>query len=134
MTMGLRIDKAQTSNTPALTLQLSGELDTTTSSQLDQAIQQYVGETVKALILDMQDLGFISSAGVGVILKAQDTLKKKGLELTLAHLQPQIKRVFEIMQLTPILNVCASQDELDEYLAKIQKRILEEGTSLSIED
>lgn len=132
--MALKISKAETSNAPAVTLCLVGELDTTTSVQSDREIQTFVADGVKALVLDMTDLNFISSAGVGVILKAQDTLKKKGVELTLAHLQPQIKRVFEIMQLTPIINVCASQDELDEYLAKIQKRILEEGTSLSIED
>ncbi len=132
--MGLKISKAENNNAGAVTLCLAGELDNNTSTQLDQEIQPFVADGVKALVLDMTDLNFISSAGVGVILKAQDTLKKKGVELTLAGLQPQIKRVFEIMQLTPILNVCANQDELDEYLTKIQNRILEEGTSLSIED
>ncbi len=132
--MGLSITKTDVPRSPALTLQLQGELDTHTSTQLDQELQQITTASIKALVLDMQKLNFISSAGVGVILKAQDTLKKKNITLTLAHLQPQIKRVFEIMQLTPILNVCASQEELDEYLAKIQKRILEEGTSLSIEN
>ena len=50
------------------------------------------------------------------------------------NVQPQVKKVFEIMQLGPVLNVFESVQELDEYLEKIQDRIVEEGTSISVDD
>ncbi|MCP4451995.1 MAG: STAS domain-containing protein, partial [Planctomycetes bacterium] len=87
----------------------------------------------KALVLDMKEISFISSTGIGVIVKTRNVLKQKGSDLTMVNIQPQIKRVFDIMQLTPILKVCEDQEELDDYLTKIQNRIVEDGTSLSSE-
>ena len=129
--MELSIEKTQNEASKATTLILKGELDTHTSTHLDHEISAVAATSPKAMVLDMQEVSFISSSGIGVIIKARDLLQKKGLTLTLVHLQPQVKRVFEIMQLTPILHVCESRQELDEYLAKIQNRIVEEGTSLS---
>ena len=68
-----------------------------------------------------------------MIVKTRNVLKQKGSDLTMVNIQPQIKRVFDIMQLTPILKVCEDQEELDDYLVKIQNRIIEDGTSLSSE-
>jgi anti-anti-sigma factor len=79
----------------------------------------------------MKEISFISSTGIGVIVKTRNTLKQKGSDLTMVNVQPQIKRVFDIMQLTPILKVCENQEELDDYLVTIQNRIIEDGTSLS---
>jgi hypothetical protein len=38
------------------------------------------------------------------------------------------------MRLGPVLNVFESIRELDEYLEKLQKRVVEEGTSISVDD
>jgi anti-anti-sigma factor len=131
--MSLTIHKAQTPSPSAVTLVLDGELNNLTSTQLDEAIGSMLDTPAKTLVLDMEGIGFISSTGIGVIVKARNTLKQRGSDLTMVHIQPQVKRVFDIMQLTPILNVCESQKELDDYLSKIQNRIIEEGTSLASE-
>jgi anti-anti-sigma regulatory factor len=46
-------------------------------------------------------------------------------ELALVNPQPQIRKVFDIMKLLPAMNVFANIQELDEYLARIQKRVIE---------
>ena len=43
-----------------------------------------------------------------------------------------VKKVFEIMRLMPILNVFESQLELDDYLKRIQRRIQEDGGFTSV--
>ena len=131
--MGLKITKAEIQTGRAVTLLLEGELDNNSSIALDKEISGITEGSITAIILDMEKISFISSSGIGVIVKAQNALKASDAELTMVNLQPQVKRVFEIMQLTPVLNVCESREELDEYLLKIQNRIIEKGTSIYTE-
>ena len=83
-------------------------------------------EPIKTLVLDMEGVAFISSAGVGLIAKAKTLLERKGADLATINLQPQISKVFEIMRLLPNLNVFESVRELDEYLDRVQKNILDQ--------
>ena len=131
--MSLTIDKTQNQSPATATFVLKGELNNQTSGQLDQAISSMLDAPGATLVLDMEGISFISSTGIGVIVKARNTLTQTGSDLTMVNVKPQVKRVFDIMQLTPILKVCEDQKELDDYLAKIQTRIIEEGTSLSSE-
>ena len=131
--MALQVTKTSGDSQGAITLVLEGSLDSGSSGQLDKEIHDACSDGVRTLILDMREVSFISSAGIGVIIKTKESLKKRNMESTLIHLQPQVKRVFEIMQLLPTLNVFASRSELDDYLSKIQNRILDEGSSLSMQ-
>ncbi len=128
--MSLTIDKTKNESLAAVFV-LKGELNNQTSCQLHRAISPMLDAPAKALVLDMKEISFITSTGIGVIVKTRNTLKQKGSDLTMVNIQPQVKRVFDIMQLTPILKVCEDQEELDSYLSTIQNRIVEEGTSLS---
>ncbi len=129
--MGLTITKNSDKTTGTVTLLLEGSLDSNTCALLDKQITETCVSSLKALVFDMQQVSFVSSAGIGMIIKAKVSLKRKAVESSLINLQPQVKRVFEIMQLLPSMNVFENRSELDEYLSKIQDRILDEGTSLS---
>ena len=128
--MSLTIDKTRNQSSAA-TFVLKGELNNQTSGQLNHAIASMLETPTKTLVLDMKEISFISSTGIGVIVKTRNALKQRGSHLTMVNIQPQIKRVFDIMQLTPILKVCEDQEELDTYLATIQNRIIEDGTSIA---
>ena len=109
-----------------ITLTPQGPVDGNTYMLLDKTIGGLLGEPIKVLILDMEGVNFVSSAGVGIIMKAKTSLAKKRAELVMTNLQPQVKKVFEIIRLLPTLGVFQSQQELDDYLAGIQRRIVEE--------
>ena len=128
--MSLTIRKTKSQSSAAIFV-LKGELNNQTSGQLNQAIGKMLDAPATTLVLDMKEISFISSTGIGVIVKTRNALKQKGSDLTMVNIQPQVKRVFDIMQLTPILKVCEDQEELDSYLTTIQNRIIEDGTSLS---
>ena len=112
-------------------LTLLGSITGTTCSTLEEKINSVLAGSVRTLVLDMSGIKFMSSMGVGLINKAKIMLAQADAELAMINLQPQIKKVFEIMSLMPTLNVFENVEELDKYLNKIQHRISEEGTSLS---
>ncbi len=104
---------------------LSGQINSDTYEALDRQINELVQKKISTIILDLADVDFVSSAGVGAIIKAKMSLMRYYGELALVNPQPQIRKVFDIMKLLPAMNVFASIQELDEYLARIQKRVIE---------
>jgi anti-sigma B factor antagonist len=76
-------------------------------------------------VFDLNAVTFISSAGIRVILKTQKALKQRNGKVVLISLQPQVKKVFEIIDALPSLSVFASIEELDQYLDHIQRKITE---------
>ena len=109
----------------------TGSVNETTCSILKKQIDSVMDEKISTLVLDMNGVEFMSSVGVGLINSTKNKLKAKNVEFAMINLQPAIKKVFEIMSLLPTLNVFQNVEELDEYLGRIQKRVSEEGTSLS---
>ena len=127
--MSLNIRVKQT--TPGVvTLLPLGNINQDTYEKLDSEINRVLSEPVNTLVFDMAGVEFISSAGIGVIAKAKTTMVKKGCDIAMINLQPQVQKVFEIIRLLPTLNVFESVKELDEYLVKIQNRIIDEGSSI----
>jgi anti-anti-sigma factor len=120
--MGLTV-KVKQKESGSVTIAPSGTLDSETFRLLEAEITGVLTEQIETLVLDMAEVDFITSSGVGTITKAKKTLDQRGADLAMINLQPQVQKVFEIMDLLPRLNVFANTEELDEYLAKVQRRI-----------
>lgn len=88
-----------------MTLVLTGRLDTATAPQLDMEIQAGLDDTDK-LILDFQNLEYLSSAGLRVLLTAHKAfMKKENGEMIICHVNETIHEVFEVTGFLDILNV-----------------------------
>jgi anti-anti-sigma factor len=105
---------------------LEGVIDGTTYRLLDEEVGRLLAGPYKTLVLDMKGVDQVTSAGIGVIMKAKASATGKGGDLAMNHVQPQVKRVFEIMSLVPALNVFESREELDDYLTRVQERLVED--------
>ena len=92
-----------TRNGSALTLQLEGRLDTTTSPQLEAELSASL-DGVKQLTLDLQQLAYLSSAGLRVILGAQKRMNKQG-QMVVRHVNETIMEVFEVTGFVAILTI-----------------------------
>ena len=65
-----------------------------------------------------------------MIFKTKKEVELSGGGLIMLNLQPQIKKVFEIINAIPSLNIFASVQELDEYLANIQRQEIDNKETL----
>ena len=103
---------------------VGGRLDGTTARELEAALRPALSNPdTKSLVLRMTDLDFISSAGIRVLIETQNTLSSRGGSVLLVDLQPQIAKVLEIIKALPGITVFRNIEEMDEYLATIQKRV-----------
>lgn len=103
---------------------LIGSLTTATAPQLQEKIDQHIDAGVNTLIMDFRGLEFLSSAGLRVIFKAKKLMDGRKGRLLLLNLQPQVRKVFEIIKALDSLSVFASQQEMDDYLLSMQKKVL----------
>ena len=88
-------------NAEETTIELAGRLDTTTAPVLDKTILEDLGDT-KDLILDIKGLEYISSAGLRVLLGAQQKMQKVGT-MKLKNVCEDIMEVLEMTGFADIL-------------------------------
>lgn len=86
-----------------LTLTLEGRLDTTTAPQLEGELKSTL-EGVTNLEFDFQNLEYLSSAGLRVLLTAQKTMNKQG-KMVIRHVNETIQEVFEVTGFVDILTI-----------------------------
>ena len=97
--MNINLDK----NGSALKVQLSGRLDTTTAPELEKALSTQL-EGIEALTLDFEELAYISSAGLRVLLALQKTMNKQG-RMVVTHVNENIMEVFDVTGFVDVLTI-----------------------------
>ncbi len=95
---------------------LAGNLDSNTSPQAQQAIDDVLAAGARRLVVDFTALDYISSAGLRVLLGAAKRLNGAGGALHLFGLNETVREVFEISGFSTILNVFATEaDALSRF-------------------
>ena len=87
----------------ALRVALEGRLDTVTAPQLEEELRDAL-PGVASLVLDMEKLEYISSAGLRVLLSAQKVMNLQG-EMKLLHVSDVVMEIFEVTGFTDILTI-----------------------------
>ena len=113
-------------STGAVTLKLTGSLDTATAPELERQLAPVLAGPVKDLVFDLAQLKFISSAGLRLFSTARKQLKERGGQASFVNMQPQIQEVFEIIKALPGVAIFKNMAELDHYLA-VRQRAHEEN-------
>ena len=86
-----------------LTVALEGRLDTTTAPELEAALDEGL-ENTKELIFNLENLEYISSAGLRVLLTTQKKMNKQG-KMIIRNVCDDIKEIFEITGFIDILTI-----------------------------
>ena len=95
----------------ALIARTVGRIDGTNAREFEKALQSALGDDDSALVLDMQSLSYISSAGLRVILIAAKMLQGRGGKFLVCSLSDSINEVFEISGFNRIIPTHATRSE-----------------------
>jgi len=86
-----------------LVVSVEGRIDTATSPELAEYFQSHLAG-VKELELDLEQVNYVSSAGLRTILLAQKTMDKQG-KMVVSHVCKEIMETFELTCFTDILTI-----------------------------
>ncbi len=82
-----------------------GEIDASSSIELDLAIAKSVGEGYKKILVDCHALEYISSAGLGVFMSYIEELRDKNISFVLFGMKERVLNTFSILGLADLLNI-----------------------------
>lgn len=97
----MTINKIKEENT--LTVQVEGRLDTTTAPDLENELSDAL-EGITELVLDFENLEYISSAGLRVLLSTQKKMNAQG-SMKVVKVNETVNEVFEVTGFSDILTI-----------------------------
>ncbi|MGH2578879.1 MAG: STAS domain-containing protein [Actinomycetota bacterium] len=83
-------------------LEVQGEVDLYTSSQLREAIVRLTEEDENRIVVDLYNVSFMDSSGLGVLVAGLKRARERGGELALVFGEGSVQKVFGITGLDKI--------------------------------
>lgn len=84
-------------------------LDSFNAGAFELALRKLIGETTDMLILDLQAVSYISSAGIRVVMIAAKELRSREREFRLCSLTRPVQGVFATSGMGMIVRICADR-------------------------
>lgn len=97
----MNIEKTAVGTT--LNVKVEGRLDTATSPKLEEELKDNV-DGVTDLVFDFEQLEYISSAGLRVLLSMQKIMNRQG-KMRLKNVNETVMEIFEITGFSDILTI-----------------------------
>lgn len=86
-----------------VTLQINGEIDMATGPELRQRIVQYVQDGHTNIVLDLSNVDFVDSTGLGVLIGGLKRTRSHGGDLRCIGLTEPLKEMFKLTGLDAVL-------------------------------
>lgn len=86
-------------------LRVQGEVDVYTSPALRDELYRLIDGGATHVVVDLTDMDFIDSSGLGVFVGALKRIRERSGELELRGLQPSTRKVLEITGLTQVFTI-----------------------------
>ena len=102
-------------------IKVFGSLDSEHYLELEERVLPIIDPTARVIVMDLSELSYISSMGIGSLLKIKKAMEENQGKLMLTNVQPQIKKVFEIIKALPPEIIFRNVEEADVYLSRIQQ-------------
>jgi anti-anti-sigma factor len=96
----------------AIVLAVGGELDLSSSAALEDEIGKGLQTDASKLIIDLRELEFVDSTGLGVLVKANQLATDAGREFALVRGGPQVERLLDLTGLADRLTIADTPEEL----------------------
>ena len=85
---------------------LSGRLDFSSRKTLRAVIDENLANGCGDFVVDLQQVDFIDSSGLGALIACYSTVRKQGGGMTLVRLPRQVHDLMEMTKLTTFFDIC----------------------------
>lgn len=96
-----------------------GEIDASSSIEMDLTIARSVGEGFTKILIDCSGLEYISSAGLGVFMSYIEEFKEKQIRMVLFGMNDKVANTFEILGLNELLAIRPTKAEAKNLIHEV---------------
>ncbi|HFE53382.1 MAG TPA: anti-sigma factor antagonist [Bacteroidetes bacterium] len=85
---------------------------------LHDRVKQLIEEGVRKVVIDLKDVKWLNSSGLGVLMGAMTSLRNAGGDLKLARVTEKVQSLFMI---TKLITIFDTYDDVDEAVKSFQE-------------
>ena len=93
-----------------------GEIHVSTAPELGRRLGEATDAEGSALLLDLSEVEFIDSTGLGVLLNAQRRARRRGQGMALVCFNPTVLRLFEVTRLDDTFDIFPTRAQALDHL------------------
>lgn len=97
-------------------VQPSGILDGTKAGQFRQEISNLVDNGANIVLIDLKEVTFMDSSGLGALVLALKTVRAAGGKLFICSINEQVKMLFELTSMDRVFEIYANRDAFNNAL------------------
>ncbi|MCC5633116.1 STAS domain-containing protein [Nostoc sphaeroides] len=101
-------------------LELSGIIDGIRGNELRREISGNLANGADILLLDMKEVNFIDSSGLGALVSAMQMVRNANSKLFVCSISDQVRMLFELTKMDRVFQTFADQDEFNRQVLAIQ--------------
>ena len=82
-----------------------GRLDALTVPEFEKALRDHLSRGTARIVIDFQDITYISSSGLRVLLTARRLAREQGGDVRLCRLSPRVYEIFDMVGFTQVFSI-----------------------------
>lgn len=98
-------------------IDVNGEMDLYNSYKLKELVMKMLEKKVGRFIINLENVDYIDSSGIGALIYICSTIKKMGLKLIITNIHGSVKKVIE---LTKLMGYFPITQTIEEALVKLE--------------
>jgi anti-sigma B factor antagonist len=95
----------------AQVVDVDGEIDLYTSQVLQKCLLNLMEQGQKYLVVDLEDVGYLDSTGLGILMNTSGQLQDQGGSLAIVCTNERVLRIFELIGMLDSFRVFPSEAE-----------------------
>lgn len=92
-------------------LELSGELDAHTASQLENSLKNLIDKDKHQIIVNCKNLDYIASAGLGVFMAYIEDIRNLGGDIKLTNMNDKVYNVFDLLGFPSLYDILEKEED-----------------------
>jgi anti-sigma B factor antagonist len=105
--MELKVRKSQ----EIYIIDVQGELDLYNAYKLKELLTKMFEKKIERFIINLDEVEYIDSSGIGVLIYISSTVKKSNLKLAITNVHGPVQKVMELTKLTDYFPITATLDD-----------------------
>ncbi len=92
-------------------LKLEGDIDIAVAPQLREALEKILEEGAKKIVIDITNVPFIDSTGLGLFVNAYKKVSQRGGWVAFVGASRAIRKIFQLTKLEVLFKFCDTIEE-----------------------
>ena len=97
-------------------IDVNGEMDLYNSYKLKELVMKMLEKNVKHFVINLEQVDYIDSSGIGALIYICSTMKKMNLKLAMANIHGSVKKVIELTKLMGYFPIAQTVDDALEMV------------------